>query len=45
IVQKMIGLISIVTSLMNASARGLSDAPNAGQRWPQAAPMATAIRT
>ena len=41
-VQKMIGAISILISLMNASATGLRSAPNAGHSQPTAMPATMA---
>jgi hypothetical protein len=44
-VQKMIGAISILISLMKPSARGLRSAPNPGHSHPTAMPATIATRS
>jgi hypothetical protein len=44
-VQKMIGPITILTSLMNPSPSGFMLVPTPGQKWPIATPRAIAINT
>src|SRR5438093_12469950 len=44
-VQKMIGAIIILTSLMKPSPSGFSDLPNSGKQLPTAMPSPTAIST
>ena len=44
-VQKMIGAIIILMSLMKPSPRGFMLSPMAGQKWPRTTPMITAVMT
>ncbi len=44
-VRKITGAMIILTSLMNASANGLSCAPQVGSRWPSTAPTTMANKT
>jgi len=44
-VQKMIGAISILIILMNASPNGFICSPSPGLKWPSATPAAIAVRT